>query len=84
MAANRPFGRNPLAERWNTSSDDPGVSKRTMPALLFRCPVTRLHVQSWVADDDMDAVQPIQCHACQRIHLVDPKTEKVVGTDEKD
>jgi hypothetical protein len=55
-----------------------------MPALLFRCPVTRLHVQSWVADDDMDAVQPIQCHACQRIHLVDPKTEKVVGTDEKD
>jgi len=57
-----------------------------MGAFLYRCPNTGLRVQGWVADDpterDDDAYQPVTCLICTRIHLIDPKTGKVLGSDD--
>jgi hypothetical protein len=57
-----------------------------MPAFLFRCPVTGYNVQGFVADDDDDdddTFHQYSCPACTRTHLVNPKTGKIVGSDEK-
>jgi hypothetical protein len=57
-----------------------------MGAYLYRCPNTGLHVQGWVADDpaerDDDAYEAVTRVACTRVHLVDPKTGKVLGKDD--
>jgi len=53
-----------------------------MPAFLYRCPVMRLPVQGWIADDpteDEDRFEPVTCLACTRVHLVNAKTGKVLG-----
>jgi hypothetical protein len=54
-----------------------------MPAFLFRCPNTGMAVQGWAADDPTkradDAYETVTCTACTRVHLVDPKTGKVIG-----
>jgi hypothetical protein len=53
-----------------------------MPGFLFRCPDTGLNVQGWVADDPTerdDTYEPVTCTACTRVHLVNPKTGKVIG-----
>ena len=55
-----------------------------MPTFVFRCPYTRLNVQGWLADDprgEEDAYQAINCSACTRVHLVNPKTGKVLGEE---
>jgi len=58
-----------------------------MGAFLYRCPNTGLRAQGWVADDpterDDNAYQPVTCLICPRIHLVDPKTGKVLGSDDR-
>jgi hypothetical protein len=57
-----------------------------MPAFLYRCPVTRQHVQGWIADDvdaDDQAHQTVTCLACRRVHLVNPKTGKLLGADDE-
>jgi len=42
-------------------------------------------VQGWVADDpterEGETYHTITCMICTRVHLVDPKTEKVLGAD---
>jgi len=56
-----------------------------MAAVLYRCPITRQHVSGWIADDpdsDEDRLATISCLACQRVHLVSPKTGKVIGGDD--
>jgi hypothetical protein len=59
-----------------------------MPAFLFRCPSTGLQVQGWIADDpteaDGETFEPVACHACRQIHLVNPKTGKTLGDDGDD
>ena len=59
-----------------------------MPAVLFKCPITRQHVSAWVAEG-VDAradgdVRPetIKCAACRQVHLVRPDTGKVFGVDD--
>lgn len=56
-----------------------------MPAVLFRCPNTRLRVQGWAADDQSqssgDRFEPLTCHACGQVHLVNPKTGRTLGDD---
>jgi hypothetical protein len=55
-----------------------------MPPFLYRCPNTGMNVQGWVADDPTegdDAYEPITCTICTRLHLVDPKTGRVLGVD---
>jgi hypothetical protein len=56
-----------------------------MPLFIYRCPSTGLNVQGFVADDperDDDAYEPVTCALCTRVHLVNPRTAKVLGTDE--
>jgi hypothetical protein len=44
-------------------------------------------VQGWVEDDDPgdsdDAYEGVMCHACGRLHLVNPKTGETAGSDDK-
>jgi hypothetical protein len=56
-----------------------------MRPFIYRCPSTGLNVQDFAADDpegDDEAYEPVICTACTRVHLVDPKTGKVLGADE--
>jgi hypothetical protein len=45
-----------------------------------------MNVQGWVADDptegEGETYQPITCTICTRLHLVDPKTGRVLGIDD--
>ena len=54
-----------------------------MRPFLFCCPNTRLNVQAFVADDiaDADVFRSVECAACRRLHLVNPKTGRVAGDD---
>lgn len=58
-----------------------------MAPFLFRCPNTGLNVQGWVADDptgqDDENFEPVTCTICTRVHLVNPKTGKVLGADDE-
>ena len=51
---------------------------------LYRCPNTRQTVQGWAADEvtDDDEYQSIACLACAQVHLINPKTGKVLGVKE--
>ena len=57
-----------------------------MATFLFRCPNTGAHVQGWFADDGSEnngeTYQSVTCLACQRVHMVNPKSGKVLGDDE--
>ena len=57
-----------------------------MANFIYRCPNTGMNVQGWVADDptegEGETYQQITCTICTRVHLVNPKTGKVVGADE--
>jgi hypothetical protein len=57
-----------------------------MPAILFHCPNTGLRVQGWIVDypiaqheQDHEGYEPVTCPACERVHLVNPKTGEVLG-----
>ena len=57
-----------------------------MTPFIYRCPNTGRQVQGWSADDlteDDDTYQSVTCLACAQLHLVNPKTEKVIGADDK-
>jgi len=57
-----------------------------MAPFLYRCPNTGLNVQGWVADDptegEAELYEAVTCIACTQVHLVNPKTGRVLGTDE--
>jgi hypothetical protein len=58
-----------------------------MTFIMYRCPVANLDVQARTADNpapDQAAgvYETVTCIACTRVHLVDSKTGKVVGTDQ--
>jgi hypothetical protein len=52
---------------------------------VFLCPNTGARVQGWFADngskDSDDTYQSVNCLACQRAHLVNPATGKVLGAE---
>ena len=53
---------------------------------LYRCPNTGFRVQGWVEDDDSEdgeRYEGVICHACGRLHLVNPKTGETPGGDDK-
>ena len=54
-----------------------------MAAFIYRCPVTGYNVQAFIADDPIrrseDTFQSVTCTVCGQVHLVNPKTGKVVG-----
>jgi hypothetical protein len=51
---------------------------------IYKCPNTGLNVQGFVADDPDDdrSYQPVACIACRDVHLVNPRTGKLVGEDD--
>jgi hypothetical protein len=59
-----------------------------MPTFLYRCPNTTMAVQGWVADDPTrrtsDSYEAVTCTACTRVHMVNPKTGKVMGQRDKE
>jgi len=56
-----------------------------MASFVYRCPSTGLHVQGWSADEvsaeDPDMYEAVTCIACQKLHLVNPVTGKVLSGD---
>ena len=71
-----------LAQHWNLQAS----SKCTMPAILYTCPITRERVSGWIADDPespADRLEPIECIACRRTHLINPGTGKISGAAHK-
>jgi hypothetical protein len=58
-----------------------------MAPFLFRCPNTGFRVQGLAADDgsedDRDVYESVTCLACRGLHMVNPKTGKVLGSDDE-
>jgi hypothetical protein len=54
---------------------------------LFLCPNTGDRVQGWFADDgsgkEGQTYEAVACLACRQVHMVNPRTGKVLGTDEE-
>ena len=54
---------------------------------VYRCPITGYNVQGFIADNPAEknghVYESLTCIVCKRIHLVDPKTGKVAGSDTK-
>jgi hypothetical protein len=59
-----------------------------MAAFIYRCPNTGLNVQGWIADDptngEADNYEAVTCIACTRVHLVNPKTVRVLGAEDEE
>jgi hypothetical protein len=56
-----------------------------MRPFLYRCPNTGQKVQTWAADDPEDDDQSyvqMSCLACAQAHLINPKTGKVLGSED--
>jgi len=55
-----------------------------MGTILFTCPATGLKVQAWIADEPLpiEYFEAVECTACQRVHLVDPRTGRVAGDND--
>jgi hypothetical protein len=66
----------------NENSRTP-VHKRRMPELSFRCPDTGLRVLTWTTAKDAadDVYETVTCAACQRTHLVNVKSGRVLGSE---
>ncbi len=58
-----------------------------MASLIYRCPRTGQNVQAWFADDSSgkseQSYESVKCLACQRAHLINPKTGKILGAPER-
>jgi hypothetical protein len=57
-----------------------------MGPFTYRCPRTGLQVQGWAAADpltDGEIYEPVTCTACERIHLVNAKSGKVLDAAKK-
>ena len=55
-----------------------------MAGITFRCPITGFHVHAWIEGEDSEAnhtYKSVTCAACQRVHLVNLKSGRVVGGD---
>ena len=60
-----------------------------MATFIYRCPSTGYNIQGFIADnpakngssakDSEGTFLPLTCTLCTQIHLVNPKTGKVIG-----
>jgi hypothetical protein len=56
-----------------------------MPPFLFSCPNTGQIVQGWAAEETPDdAYESVTCLACQRLHFVNPSSDKVLGEEDNE
>jgi len=53
----------------------------SMATRVFLCPSTGDRVQGWFADNgsDSETYEAVTCLACRQVHMVNPKTGKVLG-----
>jgi hypothetical protein len=57
-----------------------------MPSLIYHCPSTGMDETVWYEIDDGPRertgalLESVVCKACGQVHLVDPKSGRVVGT----
>jgi hypothetical protein len=69
-----------MAQRQHTS---PHERTGNIVTFVFTCPFTGLRVQGWVSDDASgprsETYGPVSCHACGGLHLVDPRSGRVLG-----
>jgi hypothetical protein len=69
--------------KYKVAEPDHGSS---MTTLFFLCPSTGAWVQAWFADnrseDDGETYEQVTCRACMRLHMVNPRNGKVLGTME--
>ena len=79
--------RNQCQPLVGTSPFSGPVLRATDPMIPFtyRCPRTGQQVQGWAADDltEGETYEPVTCTACGRIHLVNPKSGKVLESAKK-
>ena len=57
-----------------------------MAGISFRCPNTGFHVYAWIEGEDSEAnhnYETVTCAACQRVHLVNPKSDRIECRKEK-
>jgi hypothetical protein len=57
-----------------------------MVSFTYRCPRTGQQVQGWAAADllaDGEIYEAVTCTACGRVHLVNPKSGKVLEAAKK-
>jgi hypothetical protein len=58
-----------------------------MATVLFFCPTTGHRVQGWFTDNGSDnsgeVYEGVTCLACSQVHMVNPRTGKVLGADEE-
>jgi len=58
-----------------------------MATRLFLCPSTGHRVQGWFADngpeDGGETYEGVVCLACRQVHMVNPRTGKVLAADEE-
>jgi hypothetical protein len=56
-----------------------------MGSFVYRCPRTGLTVHGWIADEPVsgEAYEPVTCTACGRVHLINPKTGKILEPAKK-
>src|SRR6516165_6586282 len=67
-----------------------GIERRCLPyrgqmvlTFTYRCPRTGLQVQGRVAADhptDCEIYEPVTCTACWRVHLINPKSGKMLDS----
>jgi hypothetical protein len=54
-----------------------------MAPFLYRCPIVKLTVQGWsaedVTDEDAETYETVRCTACAQLHFVNPRTGKVLS-----
>jgi hypothetical protein len=56
-----------------------------MATRVFLCPNTGQRVQGWFAHNgsDSETYEAVTCLACRQVHMVNPKTGKVLGADKE-
>jgi hypothetical protein len=57
-----------------------------MPPFLYRWPATGYRVQGFVSEEipaEGDTYETLTCIACQRVHLVNPRTGRVLGESDE-
>ena len=57
-----------------------------MAGFSFLCPYACVHVHAWTKAEDSEnsRYETVTCAACQRVHLVNPKSGHVIGQEEKE
>jgi hypothetical protein len=57
-----------------------------MATTIFLCPTMGVRVQGWFSDDGSengDTYEAVTCLACAQVHIVNPRSGKVLGADEE-